>query len=197
MNELIKYIAEIGYSEQARTACVGVATIATMFFTFWYAGKLGLRKWKVLVFLLIVYPYDFMLLKLSDWITRYAYFNHFLGIQTVVSGKSKTFILLPLVSGITGKNAFPFQVVNAIVIAAIVVYLLRRSKKLDYVPDGKQYPIMLILFGSTKFLTEFLAYNEKLIFGCSILSFHALFMTIVGLVTLKIMDRKSVPGSET
>ena len=41
---------------------------------------------------------------------------------------------------------------------------------------------MLILFGSTRFLLEFLRDNEKLFWGISNLAIHAFIMFVVGVV---------------
>ena len=54
-------------------------------------------------------------------------------------------------------------------------------------------PIMLMLFGFTRFFWEFFRDNEKLWMGCSSLAFHALFMGIVGLmmyVVIRIHNRR-------
>jgi prolipoprotein diacylglyceryltransferase len=41
-------------------------------------------------------------------------------------------------------------------------------------------PMMLICFGIGRFLIEFARDSEKIWLGCSSISFHALFMVIVG-----------------
>ena len=71
-----------------------------------------------------------------------------------------------------------FEAATALVIFALLVWLSRRR---DYRTDGKSFPLMLMLFGSTRFLWEFARNNEKLWLGCSSLAFHALFMCVVGL----------------
>jgi len=86
---------------------------------------------------------------------------------------------------------FPNQPLEAIGAVAIVIYLFVRAKKRNYIPDGLEYPVMLVLFGSSRFLFEFLRSDEKLIFGCSNLSIHALFMFIVGVIWIVILKRKS------
>jgi prolipoprotein diacylglyceryltransferase len=50
---------------------------------------------------------------------------------------------------------------------------------------------MLVLFGSSRFCFEFLRDNEKLLFGCSNLAFHALFMFVVGVLWLVLLKKKS------
>lgn len=85
---------------------------------------------------------------------------------------------------------FPIQPIEAITAVAIVAYLFYRAKKRSFVPDGLEYPIMLVLFGSTRFIFEFFRYGEKLIFGCSNLAFHALFMFVVGVIWIAAVKRK-------
>ena len=62
----------------------------------------------------------------------------------------------------------------------------------NFVADGLEFPIMLILFGSTRFVWEFFRDNSKLWLGCSNLAFHALFMFIVGLVAYIIIKMRLV-----
>lgn len=77
---------------------------------------------------------------------------------------------------------FPIQLVNAFLMLVIAVYIYLRSKHRNFVSDGLSYPIMLILFGSTRFLTEFLCDNQKVLLGCSVLAIHALKDCIVGMI---------------
>lgn len=90
----------------------------------------------------------------------------------------------------TGCLHFPTQPIEAIIALLILAYLLIRAKKRKYVPDGLEYPIMLVVFGSTRFLCEFLRDNEKLIWGISNLAFHALFMFVVGMIWIVVAKRK-------
>ena len=79
-------------------------------------------------------------------------------------------------------TAFPvqiFEAATALVIFAVLLYLNKRN---NYKTNGKSFPLMLILFGSTRFLWEFARNNEKLWLGCSSLAFHALFMCVIGLM---------------
>lgn len=85
---------------------------------------------------------------------------------------------------------FPIQPIEALTAVAIVIYLFYRAKKRNYIPDGREYPLMLVLFGSTRFLFEFLRNNEKMFWGISNLALHALFMFVVGLVWLIVHNKK-------
>lgn len=91
---------------------------------------------------------------------------------------------------VTEDIRFPSQPLEAILAWIIIFYLLARGKKRNYVADGREYPIMLVLFGSTRFWCEFLRDNDKLWLGCSGLAFHALFMAVVGGVALVVINRK-------
>ena len=77
---------------------------------------------------------------------------------------------------------FPIQPIEALTAWAIIFYLFYRHKRNKGTPDGLEAPIMLIQFGSTRFIWEFFRDNDKLIWGVSNLAFHALFMFVVGLV---------------
>ena len=77
-------------------------------------------------------------------------------------------------------NTFPIQPIEAITAILIVLYISNREKKKNYEPDGLSYPIMLMLFGYSRFFYEFLRDNPKIILGISELAFHALVAGIVG-----------------
>ena len=85
---------------------------------------------------------------------------------------------------------FPIQPIEAVTAVAIVVFLLWRAKKKHYEPDGYEYPLMLVLFGSTRFMFEFLRDNEKIFWGISNLAIHALFMFVVGLIWIFIYHKR-------
>lgn len=91
----------------------------------------------------------------------------------------------------TGDIRFPTQPIEAAIAWLIIAYLLFRAVKRNYIPDGKEYPIMLTLFGSTRFLCEFLRDNEKIFMGCSNLSFHALLMALVGIIWIAVDNHKN------
>lgn len=91
---------------------------------------------------------------------------------------------------------FPNQPLEALTAVAIVVFLILRAKKKNYEPDGYEYPLMLVLFGSTRFGFEFLRDNHKLFWGISNLAIHALFMFIVGVVWIIILYKKQRKSSD-
>lgn len=80
---------------------------------------------------------------------------------------------------------FPIQPIEALGAVAIVVYLFIRAKKRNYVPDGMEYPNMLVLYGSSRVLFEFCRSNDKMFLGLSHLALHALVMLIVGVIWIR------------
>ena len=92
----------------------------------------------------------------------------------------------------TGMYHFPIQPIESLIALLIVFYLMHRAKKMNYEPDSNHYPLMMILYGSTRFICEFFRDNEKLLWGCSKLSFHALFMCLVGIAALIIISKKEM-----
>lgn len=85
---------------------------------------------------------------------------------------------------IYGYTAFPSQIFEAITALAIFVLIIYITKKRDFNVDGKSYPLMLVLFGTTRFIWEFVRNNRKIWLRCSSLAFHALFMAIIGTILL-------------
>ncbi len=85
------------------------------------------------------------------------------------------------------STVFPSQPLESLVALLIVLVLVYRTHRQNWQVDGRSFPIMLVLFGSTRFLLEFLRDNDKVLWGCSALSFHALLMCAVGLVWLAVL----------
>lgn len=96
-----------------------------------------------------------------------------------------------------GYNTFPIQPIEALVALAIAVFIILRERKKRYVPDGLSFPLMLMLFGYSRFFLEFARDNEKLFFGISELAIWALVSGIVGTawyVTQREMNRNRKPA---
>ncbi len=87
-----------------------------------------------------------------------------------------------------GVRTFPVQLLEAATAWIIVFVIVYRAYEKKYASDGVSYPLMLFLFGSTRFLWEFMRDNDKIFLGCSSLSFHALFMAAVGGAFLLILS---------
>lgn len=84
-----------------------------------------------------------------------------------------------------GYRCIPVQLFEAITSLAIAMIMILLAKKRKYDPTkANLYPIMMILFGSTRFLWEFAADNKKVIFNISELAIWALITFIVGLFWL-------------
>jgi len=77
---------------------------------------------------------------------------------------------------------FPVAILESVIALTLVGVLLYLSKKQNYKPTGRLLPILLTVYGILRFFIEFLHDNEKVLFGCSKLAFHALFMAIVGAI---------------
>ena len=97
---------------------------------------------------------------------------------------------------LSSTYCFPIQPIEAIAAVLIIVILLIRAKKNNFVPTAETYPLMLVMFGSSRFFFEFMRDNEKIFMGCSSLSFHALFMFVVGVIALIVIRKKKAAESE-
>lgn len=92
-------------------------------------------------------------------------------------------------------NVFPSPALEASVALIIFAVICVYEKKRDYKPNGLAYPLMLMMFGYSRFFLEFLRDNRKVVFGASTLALHALFMALVGTavyVTIKEKSRKEL-----
>ena len=88
------------------------------------------------------------------------------------------------------KNLFPIQPIEALVALAIFALIVGRAVRRGFKSDGYSFPLMLLLFGSTRFLLEFLRDNEKVVANISMLAFHALLAAVVGTVWLAVLLKK-------
>ena len=173
------------------TVCVYALSLFWMFFLYWVES--GFRNWGgnniVRVFIWIpVAAYPFCKLMDIDW--RQAC-DFLAPCPVLIQGVSHYGCIFqgccngyPFKHGIWNPdlqyNCFPIQPVEACVAVIIAVYVLYRQKKIQYQSDGLTYPIMMMLFGYSRFFLEFLRDNDKLFLGISGLAIHALAMGIVG-----------------
>ena len=79
------------------------------------------------------------------------------------------------------NTVFPVQLCESITALTIAFYIIHLARKREYKPDGTLYPIMLILYGGTRFIWEFFADNEKIFLGLSELALWAFLTFIIGL----------------
>lgn len=83
-----------------------------------------------------------------------------------------------------------FEAITALIIGGIVLFLAARKKY--KVQNGSLYPIMMVMYGGTRFLWEFFADNEKIIWGISELAIWAMGTLVVGIIWLLIINQKSL-----
>lgn len=86
---------------------------------------------------------------------------------------------------------FPTQLINAVALVLIVIITVRKIQKNNYVVADEVAPIIMILIGVTRFITEFLMDNSKIVLGLSSLSFDALVMCLVGTIALVVMRKRN------
>ena len=77
---------------------------------------------------------------------------------------------------------FAIQPIEATVAVAIIVLVVIYTREKKFDRSAQAYPIMLMLFGSTRFFLEFLRDNDKLFWGISNLAIHAFVMFVVGVI---------------
>ena len=172
---------------------VYAVSVAWMFFLFWAMS--GFKNWGgnniVRVFpwiMLFAFPAA-KLFKL-DYLTVCDYIAPLACVQHGVSHFGCIFggccYSYPFEGGVynhvLGYETFPIQPIEALVAVAIVIFIYIREKRHRFAVDGLNYPIMLMLFGYSRFFLEFARDNDKLFFGISELALWALFAGIVGTV---------------
>ena len=91
---------------------------------------------------------------------------------------------------------FPIQIFESLTGLTIVMLVFYRAYKQQFKVDGLSYPFMLILYGFTRFFWEFGRNNEKILWGCSSLAFHALFMGICGVICVIILKKKMTKNNK-
>ena len=79
---------------------------------------------------------------------------------------------------------FPNQWLECLVSLVILIVLLKYADHEGHKGSGKVFSMFMILFGSTRFLLEFLRDNEKVFFGISELAVHAALLALVGVYWL-------------
>lgn len=80
----------------------------------------------------------------------------------------------------TGLYHFPVQILETILTLLIFIYLIKQMKDRKYVSNGMLYPEMMTLYGIMRFVCEWLRANEKILFGCSGVSLHAVLIFVIG-----------------
>lgn len=88
-----------------------------------------------------------------------------------------------------GIKTFPIQPIEALIAIGIAIYIILREKKKCHKADGLSFPIMLMLFGYSRFFLEFARDNDKLFLHISELALHALLAGIVGTVSFIVIKK--------
>ena len=89
---------------------------------------------------------------------------------------------------------YPNQPVEALIALGIAAFIWHREKKKGYGDgvDGLSFPIMLMLFGYSRFFLEFLRDNDKVFWGISGLALHALLNAVIGTIAYYLIKRKNI-----
>lgn len=166
-------------------------SVAFMFFLFWVMS--GFKNWGgnniVRIFVWVaVFAYPVCKLLKLDYKTMCDFTAPLLCVQHGVShfgcifgGCCHSYLWEPgIYNHVLQYNTFPIQPIEALTAVGIVVYIYLREKRQNFVPDGLNYPIMLMLFGYSRFFLEFARDNDKLFLGISELALWALFAGVVG-----------------
>ena len=186
---------------------VYTVTVLWMFFLYWMES--GFKNWGgnniVRIFIWVpVVAYPFCKLMKLDWLTTCEFLAP---CPAMVQGISHYGCIFKgccqgyaWTHGIWNPaldyKTFPTQPIEACVAVAVVVFVLIRQKKQNYKVDGLTYPLMLILYGYSRFLLEFLRDNNKLFFGISDLAIHALVMGLIGTAVYVTIKERNTPKSK-
>ena len=186
------------------TVMVYVASVAWMFVLFWvFTGKWGGNNIVRIFIWVPVFALPASKILKIDWLTSCDFISPCLCINHGIahlgcifagcchSFQSEAGVFNPQLSA--GGNivkTFPIQPIEAIVAILIAVIIALREKKKNYKTDGLSIPIMLMMFGYSRFFLEFARDNDKLFWGISELALHALLAGIVGTVSYIIVKKK-------
>ena len=101
-------------------------------------------------------------------------------------------------STIASYNVFPVQLCEAITSLAIAYWCIYNNRKHNYNSHGYTYPTMLVLYGYSRFIWEFLADNTKILFGViSSLAIWAFATGTIGVIWLLILKLRNKIASQT
>ena len=185
------------------TALVYFSTLAWMLFLYW--ADSGFKYWggnnivRVFWWLgVFVFPVT-KLLKLDYWrsldyVSPCLCINHGIAhFGCIFAGCCHGYACSwGLFSNDVGYRCFPTQSIEAL-IALIAAYIWYREKKKGYGKgvDGLSFPIMLMLFGYSRFFLEFLRDNDKLFWGISGLALRTMLNGVVGTIAYFLIKRKN------
>lgn len=99
-------------------------------------------------------------------------------------------------NAVVNGYVFPVQIFEILTLLLIAVVLISRMIRQRYQTKGELYPLMLILYGSTRFFWEFFRDNRKILLQISGMAFHALFACLVGIAWyLSVRERNKATNS--
>lgn len=182
------------------TVMVYTASLAWMFVLYWvFTGSWGGNNIVRIFIWVPVFAYPAAKLLKIDWLTGCDFISPCLCINHGIAHLGCAFagccrgfewehgVFNPALK----IKLFPIQPIEALTAILIAVFIAIREKRKGYRTDGLSFPIMLMLFGYTRFLFEFARDNDKLFWGISELALHALLAGIVGTVSYFIVKRRN------
>ena len=102
---------------------------------------------------------------------------------------------IPAAWGIYSKLAdtrcFPVQLCEALSSLLIAVILIRIAKKKKFRPTGKLYPFMLVIYGAARFVWELFSAKPRIFCGITELGIWAFATSVIGIVWLLILRRRT------
>lgn len=93
----------------------------------------------------------------------------------------------------TGANQFPVCIVESLFTLAILIFIIVRICRKGYVPDGKNLPYFLLLYGACRFFSEMTresTHEDWLFWRISDVHIHMLAMAAVGGILLWCVIKK-------
>lgn len=239
MNELIKWVASQGLSNDVYSTMGAVGFVISFVYSIYHGKRYGVSLWKMPIIIYLVDSGLGLIQSVNGEVLEYIRRNHIFGIQTATMSIVRIFVFVPLVifplakifkikwskacdiialypllmSGInqlpcmfTGCCAgyeigwglynprthgyhFPTPILETVLTLSIFAYFVYRTHKSKFASDGKLYPLMIVMYGTMRFICEMLRDNEKIILGQSAMGIHAIIMVIVGYIWLYCIKR--------
>lgn len=174
------------------TVMVYTVSVAWMFVLFWvFTGSWGGNNIVRIFIWVPVFAWPVSKILKIDWLTSCDFISPCLCINHGIAHMGCMFagccygyewehgIFSPRYSA----KLFPIQPIEALTAILIAVLIALREKKKGYQTDGLSIPIMLMMFGYTRFFFEFARDNDKLFWNISELALHALLAGVVGTIS--------------
>lgn len=91
----------------------------------------------------------------------------------------------------TSTTLFPNQILEAVIATLTVVFLIWILRRNNYNMGGKAMGYMLMIYGTQRFLLEFIRDNEKLFWGISDLAIWAAVAVVFGIILNILIKKRS------